>query len=51
MTHEDLQRPRVHAASCQGIARGVAKRVGVDGEFEASRFAKPLDELLCAVDG
>lgn len=51
MTHEDLQRPRVHAAPCQGIASRVAKHMGMDGEFEASRLAKPLDELLCAVDG
>jgi hypothetical protein len=51
MTHEDLQRPRVHAAPCQGIASKVAKYMGMDGKFEASRLAKPLDELLCAIDG
>ena len=51
MTHEDLQRPRVHAAPCQGIASGVAKHMRVDGKFEASSLAKPLDELLSAIDG
>ena len=51
MTHEDLQRPRVHAAPCQGIASGLAQHMGMDGKFEASRLAKPLDELLCAIDG
>jgi len=25
--------------------------MGMDGKFEASRLAKPLDELLCAIDG
>ena len=51
MTHDDLQRPRVHAAPCQGIASGVAKHMHVDGKFEASSPAKPFDELLCAIDG
>jgi hypothetical protein len=51
MTHENLQRPRVHAAPCQGIASRLTKHMGMDGEFEASRLGKPLDELLCAVDG
>jgi hypothetical protein len=50
MTHENLQGSGVHAPPCQGIASTMAKHVYVDGEFEASGLAEPLNKLLYAVN-
>jgi hypothetical protein len=51
MTHEHLQRPRIHAAARERISGTVAQHMHMNRKFDASSLAKPLDKLLDAVDG
>jgi hypothetical protein len=51
MPHECLQRPGIDSTSRQGVAGSVAQHVRVDWERQPSGRAKPVYELLGAVDG
>ena len=50
MAHERLQRPGIDPACRKSVSGSVAQHVGVDWEQQLSGYAKPLYELLGAVD-
>ena len=51
MAHESLQRPCIDSTGRQGVASGVPQHVSMDREWQLSGHAKPLYQLLCAIDG
>jgi hypothetical protein len=48
--HEGLQRPGIDAASRKRIAGRVPQHVSMDREWQPGGLAKPLNELLGAID-
>jgi hypothetical protein len=51
MAHECLQRSCIDSTSRQGVASSVPQHVSVDREWQLGDLAKPLYQLLRAVDG
>jgi hypothetical protein len=51
MAHERLQRPGIDPARRQSVPGSMAQHVRMDRERQLSRRAKPLNQLLGAVDG